>query len=99
MTMIKNLKEAFNASEESADRGTLVETVLLVAGMAVIAILVVTWIGGAIAGAAADTAECITSSNTYASADNAQAECADNDKSQKAKEKNEESNGWQQRFG
>ena len=63
MTFFKNISGAF-ASDASADRGSTVETVLLIAGFAVIAILVVSWIGGAIAGQAANTAACIASGST-----------------------------------
>lgn len=62
MTFINNIKGAF-ASETPADRGSLVETVLLVAGFAVVAILVVSWIGSAIAGQAANVSACIAGAN------------------------------------
>lgn len=62
MSFINNIQGAF-ASDENTDRGTLVETVLLIAGFAIVAILVVTWIGGAIAGQAANVAGCIASAN------------------------------------
>lgn len=68
MQFINNIKGAF-ASDENTDRGTLVETVLLIAGFAVVAILVVTWIGGAIAGQAANVAGCIASANQSNTAD------------------------------
>lgn len=66
MKFTNNIKEAFGASSDEQDRGALVETVLLIAGFAVIAILVVTWIGQAIAGQAADIASCIGDANTFA---------------------------------
>lgn len=62
MSFINNIKGAF-ASDEAADRGSLVETVLLIAGFAVVAILVVTWIGNAIAGQAANVSSCIANAN------------------------------------
>ena len=62
MSFINNIKGAF-ASNDSADRGSLVETVLLIAGFAVVAILVVTWIGNAVAGQAANVATCIAGAN------------------------------------
>ena len=71
MSFITNIKGAF-ASSESADRGSLVETVLLIAGFAVVAILVVTWIGNAVAGQSANVATCIAGANqSNASAANA----------------------------
>lgn len=68
MKFMENLRGGF-ASEEVADRGSLVETVLIVAGMAVVAILVVTWIGGAIAGQAANTSACIANANASTASD------------------------------
>lgn len=62
MSFINNIKGAF-ASDEAADRGSLVETVLIIAGFAVVAILVVTWIGNAIAGQAANVSACIANAN------------------------------------
>lgn len=62
MSFIENIKGAFGANAD-ADRGSLVETVLIIAGMAVVAILVVTWIGGAIAGQAANVSGCIAGAN------------------------------------
>lgn len=61
MEFIKNIKGAFAA--EASDRGDLVQTVLIIAGFAVVAILVVTWIGNAIAGQAANVASCIANAN------------------------------------
>ena len=63
MSFINNIKGAF-ASDEAVDRGSLVETVLLIAGFAVVAILVVTWIGNAIAGQAANVSACIANANS-----------------------------------
>lgn len=68
MSFINNIKGAF-ASDEAADRGSLVETVLLTAGLAVVAILAITWIGNAIAGQAANTSACIAKANTQNVAD------------------------------
>lgn len=76
MTFLENIKGAF-ASSETADRGSLVETVLLIAGFAVVAILVVTWIGNAIAGQAANVAGCIAGANTQDS-NTVNSTCTDN---------------------
>jgi hypothetical protein len=62
MKFINNVRGAF-ASNEAADQGSLVETVLIIAGFAVVAILVVTWIGNAIAGQAANVSACIAGAN------------------------------------
>lgn len=100
MTFTKNIKEAFGASSDEQDRGTLVETVLLIAGFAIVAILVVTWIGNAIAGQAADVAECIGGANTYATDAGTAAtnNCTNNDKSQAAQAANVATDGWASRF-
>lgn len=68
MSFINNIRGAF-ASDEAADQGSLVETVLLIAGFAVVAILVVTWIGNAIAGQAANVSACIAAGNSSNAAD------------------------------
>ena len=88
MKFIKNIKDAFSASSDEQDRGTLVETVLLIAGFAVVAILVVTWIGNAIAGQAADVANCISSANSYTSGSAAQTACSATTNSTKVKATN-----------
>lgn len=101
MTFTKNIKDAFDASSDEQDRGSLVETVLLIAGFAVVAILVVTWIGNAIAGQAADISECITGANSYSSgaAAETETECSTNDRSDAAQDANEATGGWEDRFG
>lgn len=60
-----------------ADSGDLVQTVLLVAGFAIAAILVVTWLSAAILNKGADAANCIEKSNTYnnGASTTSQAEC------------------------
>jgi hypothetical protein len=62
-----NIKERMNwrRHEEEADRGDLVQTVLLVAGFAIIAILIVTWIGTAILNKGNEAASCIQGASTY----------------------------------
>lgn len=60
MQFINNIQAAFG---QTNDTGTLVETILLIAGFAIVAILVVTWIGGAIAGQAANISNCIAGAN------------------------------------
>jgi len=62
MSFLNNIRAAF-ASDALADQGSLVETVLLIAGFAVVAILVVSWIGSAISGQAANVSACIANAN------------------------------------
>lgn len=58
-SFISNIRDAY-ASKESADRGTIIETVFMAAAFAVVAILVASWITTAVAGNAANTATCIS---------------------------------------
>ena len=61
---ISNIKGAYVASvEENQDRGSLVETLILVAGFALAAILVVTWISTAVINKGADIAACVEGAN------------------------------------
>ena len=80
-----------------ADRGDLVQTVLLIAGFAIAAILVVTWVSTAILNKGADAANCIEASNTYSgSSSESQAEC-DKKTSDTDSFKNDE--GYESRYG
>lgn len=67
MTFINNVRTAFasDAPSENADRGQLVEMVLIIAGFAIVAILAVNWIGTAILNKGVDVSSCIEGSNTY----------------------------------
>lgn len=96
--LIKNLREAFASTDTTADRGDLVQTVLLLAGFAIVAIVIVTWLGNAIMGAAADVSECITSSNSFTHTADTEA-CENNDKSSTAQDLNTDSDAWDSRFG
>lgn len=60
-----NIASAYNADSENKDAGNLVEYVLIVAGVAIVAAVVITFISRAITNKAADTAECIEGSNSY----------------------------------
>lgn len=96
MSFINNIKGAF-ASDEAADRGSLVETVLLIAGFAVVAILVVTWIGNAIAGQAANVSNCIAGANG-ASSNTVNATCTSDTVGVKNSINNQISSGRSGRF-
>lgn len=74
MTFLNNIKTAFNSDVESteSDRGDIVQTILIIAGFAVVVILVVNWIGTAITNKGADIAACIEGSNSYNAADSAE---------------------------
>ena len=65
MKFINNVKSTFASTEVSNDRADLVQTVLLIAGFAVAALILVNWLSTAILNKAADAATCIEGSNTY----------------------------------
>ena len=58
--LIKQIKKR-NAN----DQGDIVQTVLMIAGFAVVAILIVTWVGTAILNKGADASECLEKSGSY----------------------------------
>ena len=60
-----SLKDRLAIRAEDADRGDLVQTVLLIAGFAIVAILIVTWLGTAILNKGSDAASCIEGSSGY----------------------------------
>lgn len=96
ISALKNRVEARNV--DGADRADIVQTVLLIAGFAVVAILVVGWVGTAILGKGADAANCIEGSSSYSGSSDAEAACEkgagmDNEKSFK------DDSGYQSRFG
>jgi hypothetical protein len=77
--MITNLQNRLETRRHDGelDRADLVQTILLVAGFAIIAILVVTWLGTAILNKGADAATCIEGSNTYGGSLNESQEACD----------------------
>lgn len=82
MKFISNIKSAYSADADvNLDRGDIVQTILLIAGFAIVTILVVNWIGTAIMNKGADTAACIESLDTYASGESTGAlgECGEVD--------------------
>lgn len=68
MKFMSNIKTAYAADADvNLDRGDIVQTILLIAGFAIVTILAVNWIGTAILNKGADVAVCIESLDTYAS--------------------------------
>lgn len=81
MSFIKNIKSSFAADaalEAERDRGDLVQTLILVAGFAVASLLAVNWLSSALLNKAADAAQCIEGSNTYAAASTSATNCGAN---------------------
>lgn len=62
---VKNIKNGYNTETEELDSADIVQTVLLIAGFAVVVILVVGWIGTAVLNKGADVAQCIEGSSTF----------------------------------
>lgn len=68
MTFVNNIKTSFASTavaDAKNDRADLVQTVLLIAGFAIAALVLVNWLSTAILNKAADAATCIEGSNTY----------------------------------
>ena len=65
MKFFNNISDVYATEAQFDDRGDVVQTVLLIAGFAIVTLLVVNWIGTAIMNKGADTAECIEGANTY----------------------------------
>lgn len=61
-----NIKAAFGSDVAIDDKGGFVDEIILMSGFALVAIAVVTWIGGAVMNRGADVAECINGANVYA---------------------------------
>lgn len=84
--MLENIKSAYAMTgKEDADRGDIVQTILLIAGFAIVTLAVVNWIGKAIMNKGADTAACIEGSSAY---DGKTDDSADNCKKQNHASKN-----------
>lgn len=68
---MKTIRENLAARRHDGelDRADAVQTVLIVAGFAIVALLILAWIGKAIKDKGAQAANCIEKSNTYGSED------------------------------
>lgn len=102
MPILRNIREVFRRDSVSDSKDAAVgtvQTVLIIASFAVVAILAVTWIGGSAAGVAADTTECIRAGST-GDADYADNLCnTEGDKKKSASAANTSSAAWTERFG
>ena len=65
--MISSLKNRLEARRHDGnlDAGDVVQTVILIAGFVVVAILVVVWLGTAVLNKGVDAGKCIEGANTY----------------------------------
>ena len=93
MKIKNNIREAFaSESNESSDRAAItVEMVLTIAGLAIVAIALVAWLGTAILNKGADVAVCIESANTYVSSAESEQACKDGDTKNKSFKQTEQS--------
>ena len=66
--MTSSLKNRIAARQHDGelDSADVVQTVILIAGFVIVAILLVTWLGTAILNKSADAGACVQDSNTYA---------------------------------
>lgn len=64
LTSLKNRVEA-RRHDGNLDSGDVVQTVILIAGFVIVAILVIVWLGTAVLNKGADAGKCIEGSNTY----------------------------------
>lgn len=85
MKFIENIKSAYATDSNELDRGDIVQTILIIAGFAIVCILAINWIGTSILNKGADVAACIEGSNTYNSASSAEA-CEEGDANTEGKE-------------
>lgn len=86
MKIKNNIREAFaSESNESSDRAAItVEMVLTIAGLAIVAIALVAWLGTAILNKGADVATCIEEANTYVSSAKSEKACKNGDTTNKS---------------
>lgn len=96
MNFVHNIKSAYVGGNDELDRGDIVQTVLIIAGFAIVCILAINWIGSAILNKGADVAACIEGSNTYDSVSSSQA-CQDGDLNTVGKEYTTDA-GYQGRY-
>lgn len=66
MTFIQNIKDAYGEKYAAeADSGDLVQTLIIMAGFAIAAVVIVLWLTTSLFNRGADTADCIEGSNTF----------------------------------
>jgi hypothetical protein len=80
MSFINRLKAVFDTSadENSRDSGALlISHLIMIAGFAIMSLLVVNWLSTAVLNKAADDAKCVEESNNYAKSTMTAAACSD----------------------
>lgn len=93
---MENIKNAYADGKNDLDRGDAVQTVLIIAGFAIVCILLIQWIGTAILNKGADTATCIEGANTYDGKNSGKA-CKETNHSEDKSFKNDD--GYKGRYG
>lgn len=76
---LKNIKDGYSADVEELDSADIVQTVLLIAGFALVVVVVVGFLGTSIINKGADVAECIEGANTFKEGDAGYKACKDAD--------------------
>ena len=95
-----NIKEGFSASDSNElDNADIVQTVLLIAGFAIVTILVVGWIGTAVTNKGADVATCIEGSTTFKQGDKGYEKCAKTDHASVGNNSFKKDSTYKDRFG
>lgn len=99
MIFIKNIKNVFMQKVENShiDSGDLVQTVLITAGFAVTAVLLIAWYGSSIAAQGVKTANCVSGGTVESTYIDAVGNCDDNTQPEEIAEQNDED--YQNRFG
>jgi hypothetical protein len=83
---IRNIRSSFADTEvREADRGDLVQTIVITALLAVAAILVIGWISTTVINKGADVVECIEGTSTYTQSKTTNASVCNDDKTTKNK--------------
>jgi len=98
MKFVNNIKASFAntaTADANNDRADLVQTVLLIAGFAIAALVLVNWLSTAILNQASNAASCIEGSNTYGKG-NAVEKCETGDSSNESYKKD---SSYEGRYG
>lgn len=75
-TFVSNIQSVWGTDKVSDDTAGIVDELIMFAGLAIVAIVLVGWLGKALLNRGADVAQCVEGSNTYAG-NEAQKACKD----------------------
>ena len=99
--MLSSLKDRIEARRHDGnlDSGDVVQTVILIAGFVIVAILVVVWLGTAVLNKGADAGKCIEGSNAYAGNNSTNAEACKGGTANEGDNSFQKDSGYTQRYG